>query len=72
MAKENQPDTNLTNSTSNSLLNTCTDIQVTPDGADLIITATGTESYTAEITVTGTSCESPFTCYWDGQRWVCP
>lgn len=51
--------------------NTCEDVEITISGADLIISVSGTESLTAEITVTGTNCQSAFTCIWDGQKWVC-
>lgn len=71
MAKNNRQDTSSTGGTTDSLLSTCDDIQVAPDGADLIISVSGTDSFTAEIVVTGASCQSSFTCIWDGQKWVC-
>lgn len=71
MTDENQQDTRPTGSTSDSLLSTCDDVQVTIDGSDIIIGVSGTNSFTAEITVTGTNCQSLLTCIWDGQKWVC-
>lgn len=71
MAEENRQDTSSTGGTSDSLLGTCEDVQITPGGADLVISVSGTESFTAEVIVTGTNCQSAFTCVWDGQKWVC-
>lgn len=71
MAEENKQDTSSVSRTSDTLLSTCEDVQISNDGADLIISVSGTDSFTAEITVTGTNCQSAFTCIWDGQKWVC-
>lgn len=71
MAEENQQDTSSVSRTSDTLLSTCEDVEITSDGADLIISVSGTDSFNAEITVTGTTCQSVFTCIWDGQKWVC-
>lgn len=51
--------------------NTCEDVEITTSGADIIISGSGTDSFTAEITVTGENCQSNVTCVWDGQKWVC-
>lgn len=71
MAEENQRDTNSAGETSDSLLSTCEDVQITIDGANLVISISGTDSFAAEGAVTGTNCQTSFECVWDGQKWVC-
>lgn len=72
MAEKNQQqDTASTGGASGSLLNECDDVQIMPNGSDLIISARSANSFTAEVTVVGTNCRSSFVCVWDGQRWVC-
>jgi hypothetical protein len=72
MAEKNQQqDTASTSGTPGSLLNECGDVQMSTNGSDLIISASGANSLTAEVAVTGTNCQSAFVCVWDGQRWIC-
>lgn len=71
MAEENQQDTSSNGGASDTLLSTCEDVDITSSSADLIITVSSTDSFTAEITVTGTSCQTNVTCVWDGQKWIC-
>lgn len=70
---ENKQQQNIgsTGETSDSLLAECDDVQITNRDADLIISVSGSNTLTAQITVIGTNCSSSFGCVWDGHRWIC-
>ena len=72
MAENNQQQNmGSTDEASDNLLDQCDDVQITTSDADLIISVTGTDTLTAQITVVGTNCRSSFGCVWDGHRWIC-
>jgi hypothetical protein len=73
MVAENKQQQNIgsTGEESDSLMAECDDVQFTTNDADLIISANGTSTLTAQVTVVGTNCNSSFTCVWDGHRWIC-